>query len=684
MRRREFTLATTVAAALTMTGGSAYARHALGRPRSPVLAAPAPAPIAPSVPTPVPAPVSPPPATVTPVSPLAGPAAVFTGRVIGSWLDATPALMEAVHTDPNSDLTGFGQMVGRWKDQSGFGNDPVQSMQYNRPTLATDAAGISHLATQVGGMVSAAGGGSSSAFYMIQALTPVSDYCALYGDSAAPNTGFRVTFNLGSGGFQIDTGNGAETRNLVLPSAKAKRILEVWYEGGTLSARLDHGAISTLAVPMVAAGTKGYVIGGGSLIYHHAHTQNHVPSAELRAKMYEYAKLKAGNQAATPALAAVAAIAYPFGARITPYLAGIKPNNVSQASMDNTCRAFYDHWKNMLVRPADFIVPGGYIVKFPNPAYLTVSEGASYGMLLTVLMAGHDPEARTIFDGLLAVARARPAYNLSPKLMEWRLNADGTGSGSGYNAFDGDEDIAMALLMAHRQWGSGGKWNYLLEGIGTINAMKQFNINSNGATKGMPQPNDSRTSDYMIGHFRAFQRATGDNFWNLVINKSYETMTYMQNVYAPNTGLLPDFVIDTNTSTPSPSPGGRVETDYREGHFFWNGCRTPWRLATDFVTTGDARSATICGKMVDFFQAESGGNPANINSGYRLDGVPLDPMSNVAFGGPACAGAMVHPRFQTYINSLWSWNAAQSGWGYYDKELQLISMIVASGNWWNP
>jgi endo-1,4-beta-D-glucanase Y len=75
--------------------------------------------------------------------------------------------------------------------------------------------------------------------------------------------------------------------------------------------------------------------------------------------------------------------------------------------------------------------------------------------------------------------------------MDWRLEADGSSSdaaGGGWNAMDGDLDIAMALLMADRQWGSTGAWNYKQEGINTINAMKAFNMKPDGTTKGLATP----------------------------------------------------------------------------------------------------------------------------------------------------------------------------------------------------
>jgi len=33
---------------------------------------------------------------------------------------------------------------------------------------------------------------------------------------------------------------------------------------------------------------------------------------------------------------------------------------------------------------------------------------------------------------------------------------------------------------------------------------------------------------------------------------------------------------------------------------------------------------------------------------------------------------------------LWSWTVNNFTTDYYDSELMLIPMIVASGNWWNP
>jgi endo-1,4-beta-D-glucanase Y len=375
---------------------------------------------------------------------------------------------------------------------------------------------------------------------------------------------------------------------------------------------------------------------------------------------------------------------YPFGARHDRYVAGIVPT-ASKASMDALLKAHYDKWKAARIVSADSVVGGGYAVKFSNADYITVSEGMGYGMLLTVLMAGHDPQAQAIFNGLLAVVRARPAYSLgAAKLMDWRIAASGASAGEGWNAMDGDLDIAMALLMAHRQWGSSGGVNYLAEGVGTVNDLKTHNMWAAGFTKGLRHAQNNRTSDYMITHFRAFKRYTGDALWDRAVDKAYHLLNHMQTKYAPATGLMPDFIINTASDDPAPSTGYIGDGNAMEGFYYWNGCRNPWRLGSDFVTSGDERFAQVCGKLLDFLQRSTGGNAAQIASGYMLDGTVLGAYPDSAFIATAAVGAMVDTRFQKFLDDMWAWNASNLTTGYYDSELQLLSMIVASGNWWNP
>jgi hypothetical protein len=376
---------------------------------------------------------------------------------------------------------------------------------------------------------------------------------------------------------------------------------------------------------------------------------------------------------------------YPFGSRQVAYAAGIRPTQTN-AAMDAVLTKQYDAWKAARVVSAASVVAGGYAVKFSEAPYMAVSEGMGYGMLLAVLFSGHDPKAQTLFDGLLAVVRARPAYGLSAGkyLMDWRLNANGTSAGDGWNAMDGDLDIALALLMADKQWGSAGTWNYRQEAQNTIAALKSTNMKADGATEGLPDGNNNRTSDYMIGHFRAFKAATGDKLWDLAVDRAYGLIDRMQTVYSPGVGLMPDFVMHTETSTPYPSTGFIGDGNDKEGYYWWNACRNPWRFSSDFLLSGDSRFSLVTGRIIDFFKTSSGGNPVNIGTGYALSGAMLTGGNSPAYHGPICAGACVDPRFQSFLDSMWNWNVSNLTTGYYDGEIQLLSMVVASGNWWTP
>jgi endo-1,4-beta-D-glucanase Y len=389
-------------------------------------------------------------------------------------------------------------------------------------------------------------------------------------------------------------------------------------------------------------------------------------------------------------------VSYPFGSRLDAYAAGIRPS-ASNGQMDATIKSCYDAWKSVMVVDVPSI-PGGKAVRFgSSPQYLTVSEGMGYGMLLTVLMAGHDPQAQSIFDGLLKTVRTRYANaivtNVGPigyALMDWRLDINGNSSdpgNQGWNAMDGDLDIAMALLMADRQWGSGGTWNYKQEGVNTVNAMKAYNFKPDGTSKGLATPNVSRTSDYMISHFRAFRTATGDAFWETVIDRSFYLVNLMQTQFS-TVGLMPDFIVNTDTANPIPSPGFMGDYVDTEMHFFANAQRNPWRYGTDYVTSGDPRWKMVCDKMINFFKQDTGGNPARTAIGYHLNGTPMDRPYPVwtpkGMIGPQLCAAMVDGSHQAYLDALWNYNAANYTNQYYDAELQLLPMIVASGNWWQP
>src|SRR4051812_34682390 len=89
----------------------------------------------------------------------------------------------------------------------------------------------------------------------------------------------------------------------------------------------------------------------------------------------------------------------PFPQHINYYRGGIKPNNIPQSRLDQLTLSFYDQWREHYIKPGCH--PDEYYVWFERSGNKQcVSEGQGYGMIITVLMAGADQSAKTLYDGL--------------------------------------------------------------------------------------------------------------------------------------------------------------------------------------------------------------------------------------------------------------------------------------------
>lgn len=371
-----------------------------------------------------------------------------------------------------------------------------------------------------------------------------------------------------------------------------------------------------------------------------------------------------------------------FGSHVQQYVDGtLLPSQYSQQQLDQIVGNYYDQWKSDWLR----VDPGGngYRVVMDSQGR-TTSEAQGYGMLVQAHMDGYNPDAQTIFDGLFRYSRANPSEG-NPDLMDW-AQPDAYGNSS---AFDGDADIAYALLAADAQWGSDGEINYLQEAITIINAMYDSTI---GPQSHLPMlgdwvdPNGSqynqwsvRTSDFMYDHFRAFEAATQTGAWDEVLAATQAVMTKLQQ--QSGTGLVPDFVIvDPATGDVSPAPDGFLEAN--DSDYWYNAGRVPWRLGTDAVLSGDAVSQAQAQMLSEFFQQSSAGDPSLIRGGYQLDGTPLnswsDPFFRAAVGVSAMTGSDAAD--QAWLNEVFD-SVATTHSNYYADSVSMLSMLVMSGNY---
>ena len=216
-------------------------------------------------------------------------------------------------------------------------------------------------------------------------------------------------------------------------------------------------------------------------------------------------------------------------------------------------------------------------------------------------MAGYENNAKTYFNGLFNYYKSHPS-NINNNLIDWQqLSCSDSPNIDDDAASDGDIDIAFSLLLAHKQWGSEGEIKYLSEAKTVINAIMQDEINSDSCTvklgdwSNSSDPNfyyGTRSSDFITSHFRAFSIVVNNPNWDLAVNKYFNIINNIQN---DKTGLLPDFIINTNT-TPIPAGQNYLEGIY-DGDFYYNACRFPWRIGTDYLISGDNRAKRAVNKI---------------------------------------------------------------------------------------
>jgi endoglucanase len=394
-----------------------------------------------------------------------------------------------------------------------------------------------------------------------------------------------------------------------------------------------------------------------------------------------------GGGGSTGCEGASAGAAQPFGNHAHAYHAGtILPAHKSQGQLDDAVRDFYDQWKTDYLRAG--CGTGRYYV-LSGGDHQTVSEAHGYGMLVMALMAGHDPQAKTIFDGLVLYYQDHPS-EIVPSLMSWAQGSSCQNTDGVNSATDGDLDIAYALLLADKQWSSGGALDYralageIIDGIrsGEVDSGVNYVQLGDWARDG-EFGRATRSSDFMPSHFESFAAITGDASWRQIRDRSYAIMTTVQNQFAAQTGLIPDFIADAAT-TPHPVDANFLE-GANDGKYGYNACRDPWRIATDYVLNGDARSKTVVQKMNTWIRQHTGNDPGAILPGYNLAGSSTGGnYLDLAFVAPFGVAAMVDGGNQDWLEGIWDTTVANYGGGYYQDTIALLSLITMSGNWWSP
>jgi endo-1,4-beta-D-glucanase Y len=382
-----------------------------------------------------------------------------------------------------------------------------------------------------------------------------------------------------------------------------------------------------------------------------------------------------------PAAPAAAAINRPFPQHVT-YATGVLPS-ASAATRDAAVEKQYDSWKASYL--VDACATGEMYISTKGdgdaPHNGPVSEGQGYGMNIVPLMAGYDAAAKTEFDALwLFVKNHRDAQGM----MQWQINGKTckyADSGTPDGATDGDLDIGYGLVLADAQWGG-----YTTDAKNWLAKFYAADVASDGHLKCEDDgpSTDSRPSDWMLDHLRAFAAYDTAHDWAKVITKTEALANSLVSNYSPTAGLLSDFVVNANTTSPKPAPADYQE-DQPDNIVGYNSIRVPWHLGTDALLYGSATALAIAKKESASYKSHSGSDPKKVYPHTKLDGTAYTTDDQAEEAGDSVGPAAMAAGDQAWTDKIWAYLATNPfGDGYFGETIKMLVYVVMAGDYWAP
>ncbi|MEN9354802.1 MAG: hypothetical protein RL318_2127 [Fibrobacterota bacterium] len=306
-------------------------------------------------------------------------------------------------------------------------------------------------------------------------------------------------------------------------------------------------------------------------------------------------------------------------------------------------------------------------VKFDDPNY-TVSEGIGYGMLIMVYMDNATNNTQGQFDKLWAYYNK---YLNGNKVMHWKIQGF-SGVNQQNGATDAELDVALALLMAYKQWGNA---SYLTDAKNLISVIWSKEVANNRLKPGDAWDDYKNPSYFSPGALELFKLVDA-NGWSSVMTNEYAMIKANQNT---TTGITSDWC-QTSGSAVSGKESKQLGMNY-------DGVRTPWRLAIGYAWYGHAEAKAINDKLAAWLTSTSSpvaGSPAKVMDGYTQSGTATGKFNVVTFVGAFGAAGMSNTANQTWLNnSYYRTRVGADGTGYYHASLKVLYQLLMSGNFNN-
>ncbi len=335
----------------------------------------------------------------------------------------------------------------------------------------------------------------------------------------------------------------------------------------------------------------------------------------------------------------------------------------------------------------DFIMPDGRTID-PYNHEQTTSEAQSYTLLRAAWMDDH---AQFDTTWLWTKKNMQMKNNLfswywGPKDDgSWGLKDQGTAS-------DGDEDIALALLFAGKEWNNKSYINEAQKIISNIwsNEVKVINgkpyllVGNWAKEKAISPINPSYLSPYS---YRIFQQVDPINDWNSLVDASYEIVTDCSKStldQKSSANLLPDYcAVDNNGKIIESTEKGLNSTNYSYDAF-----RGTWRIALDYQWNKDSRAKLYLDGSS--FLRKEWSNKGKIFAAYTHTGKPWEQYESVAAYGSDLGNFIVTDSkdtdyiYNSKVLSKFYDDTGRSYWddpkNYYDQNWAWFGTALYSNN----
>lgn len=355
----------------------------------------------------------------------------------------------------------------------------------------------------------------------------------------------------------------------------------------------------------------------------------------------------------------------------------ILPNHKSRADMLAEMKKVYGNWSLAFtlpdLRPGRIFLRWGVERRFLRYQVLATSQGQGYAMQIAAIFAGDDPHAQKRFDMMLTFCDAHPSTN-DPHLVSWQVTPDATVSRSLDSASQGDILIAYALLMADRQWGSKGEYDYqsiagkILTSLreSCVHPQSKHMLAGNGITDVDELGWQSSPCITALPHaFTRFMAADDPATWQAVS----ERMLNLLQAHAP----LPPAVLPANGTELDP------EAPFTAEH----GAPLIIHLALAWLLDGNLAARELVLQMHETIKAGCQGDITHLTSEFSRSGTPLGKKPDLAIQSAMAVAAMLADD-QDWLNRLWDHlaTAPLQRDNPPAETLRLMALMLLSNTWW--